>query len=167
MTTARPTRGNGQAPQWRLLGRAAVLAFLTGVATGCYSYLPLPASPATGTEVKLDISDQGRVALGESLGPSVRFIEGRLQAASDTGYVMNVSSVGYVNGTENKWSGERVVVRPAYVSAAKERRLSKGKTWFGIAVGVGAALAYILTRSIFASGSPDPEPPPVTNPNNS
>ena len=70
-----------------------------------------------------------------------------------------------MNGTANKWSGERVVVQPSFVNVARERRLSKKKTWFAIAVGAGAALAYILTRSVFATGSPDPEVPPVGNPN--
>ena len=45
--------------------------------------------------------------------------------------------------------------------------LTKGKTWLAITVGAGATLAWILTRKVFGSGSPEAEVPPSGNPNNS
>jgi hypothetical protein len=145
--------------------RAAALALAAGVATGCYSHVSLPSPAPVGREIQLDINDRGRVALGDSLGPSVRFVDGRLASVSESTYVLNVSSVGYVNGTENKWSGERLAVRSSLVGSVREKRLDRGRTFLTIGAAVVATVAFIVTRSLAGSGSPTVDGPAAGNSN--
>jgi hypothetical protein len=147
----------------RAVARGSVLAFLVGVSTGCYTNAPLANPAPAGTVVVLDVNDRGRVALGESLGPSVAQIEGQLQSRSDSAYVVNVSSVEYLGGNRHKWSGEPVTIRADLVGRAAERRLSRSKTTATVVAIAGAVLAFIITRSIFSSGTPGLEP---TDPGN-
>jgi hypothetical protein len=137
-----------------------VLAFLAGISTGCYSYIPIQTSAARpGMQVSLDVSDRGRVSLADSLGPSVDRIEGSVQQRTDSGYVLSVSAVEYVNGNRTKWSGEPLSVRDEQVGVARERRFSKMRTALTVAVAVGALLAVVLTRDLFGTGTTEREPP--------
>lgn len=150
---------------WRVR-RACLLAFLAGVASGCYSYAPVqPLSVQPGMEVRLDVNDSGRVALASGLGPSLSRIEGSVRAMTDTSYLLSVSSVEYINGDRQKWSGEPLSVRTGFVRQADERRFSKVRTAVTVVVGVGALLAFALTRDLLGSGTvtrdpPDPGPGP-------
>src|ERR1041385_686073 len=60
----RPSRGSVK----RFAG-GCLLVFLMGFASGCYTYAPMPAAPAPGTEVVVGLNDQGRVSLGQRVGP--------------------------------------------------------------------------------------------------
>jgi len=109
-TAARPVT----VPLKRFVG-GCLLAFLMGVTTGCYTYTSIPAAaPAPGTDVLVGLNDQGRLTLGQSVGPAAQQIEGTVQSQSDSAYVLSVSSVSYFNGGINKWSGE-----PLTISAGK------------------------------------------------
>ena len=160
-TTTAPVRtphGRARRAHATAIARASVLAFTMGIATACYANVPLASAPTAGTPVVLQVNDRGRLALAESMGPSVGEIEGVLTARSDSAYVVNVASVAYLNGNRTKWSGESVTVRADLVNRAAERRLSRSRTTLAVLVGVGAALAFIVTRSIFGSGTPEGEP---------
>lgn len=144
---------------WRVR-RACVLAFLAGVSSGCYRYVPVqPVDTRAGMEVRLDVNDSGRVALAAGLGPSVSRIEGSVRASPDTSYLLSVSAVEFVSGERQKWSGEPLSVRIGLVRKADERRFSKVRTTVAIVVGVGALLAFALSRDLMGSGSIGREPP--------
>jgi hypothetical protein len=119
-------------------------------------------SPAPGTELSLGLNDQGRVGLGRSVGPSAQIIEGKLTSKSDSAYEIAVTSVRYFNGGTNRWSGEPLTVGTAFVQEARQRRFSPAKTALAVGVAAGVVLSFILTRSLFASSSPDRDP--VTGP---
>lgn len=155
--------GRGEQPRHapvsaaRLAG-AFLLVFLLGFSSGCYTFIPLASSPSPGARLVLGLNDQGRVTLGQSVGPSAQQIEGTLETKNDTAYVISVNSVSYFNGGTNVWSGENLTVPTSVVQDAKERRFSPSKTALAVGVGVAAVLSFILTRSLFGSSSPDKTP---------
>jgi hypothetical protein len=146
----------------RRLAGAFLLVFLLGFTSGCYTFTPAAPAPEPGTEMVLGLNDQGRVSLGQSVGPSAQTIEGRLSAKNDSAYVIAVRSVRYFNGGTNIWSGEPLSVGTSMVQEARVRRFSAGRTALVVAAAAGGVLAFILSRSIFGSSSPDKDsnPPP-------
>ena len=142
--------------------RIALVASVASLA-GCYTMQPAIGAPELGTAVAFDINDTGRVALGGSMGPEIAQVEGRLVQREATDYVLSVSSVRLLRGGEQVWRGERVRIKPEYVSSSYEKRFSKGRTVAISAIGVGAA-AYLVTRSLLGAGSVDnSNTPPDTN----
>ena len=136
--------------------------FITGAAcatllTGCYVLQPVAgAAPADGTAMAFDVTDVGRVALGGAMGPSIAQIEGRLVRRESDEYVVSVSSVRYLSGGTQGWSGESVRLKPEYIATTYQRRLSKSRTAAMSALALGA-VAFIVTRSV--NGSGDAESP--------
>lgn len=137
-----------------------LLAFLMGVATGCYTYAPMPAAPPPGTEVVVGLNDQGRVTLGQSVGPAAQIIEGKLRERTDSAYVVSVSSVSYFNGGSNKWSGEPLTIGRTLVTDIKERQFSRSRTFAVTAAATAALLAFVFSRSLFANSTPERQPNP-------
>jgi hypothetical protein len=129
---------------------------------GCYASMPVNGTPAAGTTVVLDLNDRGRVALGEQVGPSARTIEGQVGSASDSTYSLRVSSVSYLNGQSNRWSGEPLTVPANLVSRATQRTFSRGRTTL-LGVAAAAALAILIKSTNLlgnASGGGDVGRPP-------
>lgn len=141
--------------------RAAVAAaLLLPTATGCYSYRPVwNGAPAAGSEVSLALTDHGRVALSDRLGPGARTITGRIASVADSVYTINVSRVAYIEGRTAKWSNEPVNVSKIDVGGFAERRLSKSRSWLaaGLATGV-VALATLIVIKGTAGPNPDTRP---------
>ncbi len=140
---------------------ALVLAGVSPLA-GCYTTRPVMTAPAPGTTVLLDVNDIGRVQLGDRLGPSVSRIEGIVQSRSDTSYVLQISSVQYLNGQTNKWSNEPFIVPASLVSSAQVREFSRSRTT-AVGVGIIAALVAVFAKTNFfglGGGTSDPIPPP-------
>lgn len=136
---------------WR--GWTALL--LTGVAslTGCYTTRPVTGAVAPGTEVVLQLSDRGRSVLGDSIGPSADQIRGTIEAARDSSYVLRVSSVQYLNGQSNRWTGEPLTVRMDLVNRTQQRQFSRSRTW-GLGLGIAAAiLAVALSTDLLGDAS--------------
>jgi len=117
-----------------------------GVATmACYSLQPSPvAVPAPGTRVALAINDAGRVALGGSMGPELRQVEGNLQSKDGDDYVVSVAGVELLQGGYQTWAGETVRINASYVSAVYLKKFSAAKT--ALVLG-GAAAAAVLVSS--------------------
>jgi hypothetical protein len=140
---------------------ALVLAVVSPLA-GCYTTRPVTTAPEPGTTVLLDLNDLARVQLGDRLGPSVSRIEGMIQSKSDTSYVLQISSVQYLNGQANKWSNEPFTVPASLVSSAQIRAFSRSRTT-AVGVGIVAALAAVFAKTNFfglGGGSKDPIPTP-------
>ena len=149
----------------RRVGRAWAALLLTASSTlgGCYTNLPVAGVPAPGSTLVLDLTDRGRVALSDSVGPSANRIEGVAAAGgSDSSYALRVSSVQFLNGQTNRWNGEPLNVRADLVGRAQERRFSRGRTYGLAALVVAAIVTVIVTTDLFVAGDaiPDPGTPP-------
>lgn len=141
-----------------VLWRAMLLSFCLGVTNGCYSYVPVASTPAPGSVLSLQLNDSGRVALGRTLGPTVDKIEGAVESASDSSYVLKMQSVTFFNGQTSNWTGESVAVGKQYVSNTSRRVFSNSRTTLAVLGGVGAVIAFIATRAVIGSGTPDSDP---------
>jgi hypothetical protein len=162
-TAARPASAPGRA---RRAGAAFLLLLVLQPAlAACYTTVPVEPATAPGSTLVLDLNDRGRVALGDSIGPSAARIEGVLATRSESSYVLRVSSVQYLNGQSNRWSGEPLSVPATLVDRARERRYSRART-YGLAAGVLAAVvAVVVSTDLFGSNGigRSPNPPPGQN----
>jgi len=130
----------------------ALLAAGTHFLAGCYTTVPVASAPAPGSNVVLDVTDAGRVALAERLGPGVTRIEGQVTDATAEDYGIRITAVSQIDAGRTRWSGEPVRLRREYVVRSQERKLSRGRTALAIgAAAIGLAL-IALTRSLVGSG---------------
>lgn len=134
-------------------GRVAVLACGAAIVAGCYVYTPAPVTPAAGTHLLLELTDRGRVGLGDSVGPAAVTIEGTAMSSSDSAYSIRVLKVGYLNGQSNNWTGEPLLVERSFISTAKEQKFSRGRTWFTAAAVTAATIAFVASRGLLGFGS--------------
>jgi hypothetical protein len=89
---------------------------------------------------------------------------GTLQSRNDSAFVLSVNSVSYLNGQSNRWSGEPLIVQTSLVQDAKQRQFSRGRTALAVALTGAGLVAFVLSKGLFSSRSPDsetPPPPPV------
>ena len=133
----------------RLLG-AALLSASLGVSAGCYSSRPIMSAPEPGGIAVVTLNDRGRAALSDAVGANAERVEGSVVTRTDSSFTLAIRSVAYFGGTTNSWRGEQVTVPVAGVRGMTERRLSKGRTYLAIGVGVAALVAFIVTRSVLA-----------------
>src|ERR1043165_3744164 len=130
-----------------------------GASTGCYTMEPTSvAVPAPGTRVAFAMNDVGRVALGGSMGPELRRVEGSFQSKDGDDYVVNVAGVQLLAGGFQTWAGETVRINSSYVSAIYEEKFSKGKTVLAVG-GTAAAVALLSTRAGRSFLDPRDDPP--------
>jgi len=139
----------------RRLAVVLVVGFGVSVATGCYSYQPLTTpEPATGTPVSLVLSDQGRVAVADSIGSGILRVQGTVVRAMDDTWVLSVSDVQGIDGRVTKWTGETVGVQRGYVAVPYERRFSRGKTAVLVSSLTAGVAIFIATRHLLGISLP-------------
>lgn len=132
---------------------------------GCYSYVPVESQgPApVGQMVELQITDRGRVGLGERLGAGVRDVTGRVVGNADSDIVLSIDRITTIAGTPNLWRGDTARIGRDYVGSMSLRKISAGKTTAVVAV-VAAAVYVLVNRTLAGSGDGSEdgtEPPPV------
>ena len=158
--------GRGDSPRPALAPRVSswkgfLLAFLTGVASGCYVYVPVQGTPVQGQYVGLDLNDRGRVGLGESLGPAATRIEGTVVLSSDSAYQVSVKKVAYLNGQNNPWTGESLLIKKDFVRDVQGRSVSRSRSFL---LGAAALIVtgLVVSRGLKGGGNipVDPPPPP-------
>ena len=136
------------------LARAGVLAGALGVNTACYTTRPLLGLPDVGTQVVAVVNDRGRVAMSDSLGPSVDQVEGTaVDRRGDSSVVLSLSRVRYINGDESRWNGERLRFDVSSLRGFQERRFSRARTTGLVALTAGALVAFIVTRQLVSGGN--------------
>lgn len=143
------------------LGALAVVAV-----DGCYTYSAAPAAPSPGTHLVLDLTDRGRVELGDSVGPGASSIEGTSVMSTDSAYSLRVTKVSYLNGQSNNWTGEALLVPRSLITNAREQRFSRSRTWVAAAAVGGGLIAFIASRGLLGFGSgggTGSNPPPNQN----
>ena len=136
------------------------------VLSACYKYVPVESTTVpVGETVAFEITDRGRVGLGDRLGSGVREIQGQLVRPDGDELIINVFRVIQLNGTSSQWSGETVRLDRDYVGRVKARELSKSRTWL-LAAGVTATVVWVITSrtlsGLFNDEEPPIEPPPPT-----
>ena len=159
---ATASRGSATLPRYARHRRltAIVLAWVLGVNTGCYTYGPVVSTaPKPGDVVAIEISDQGRVRLGEQLGAGVTRVEGTLRGFDGSEYLLAVSRVSYLGNSPSRWGGERVRLTTDAVARVQERRFSKGRTLLAVGVAVVGLGAFIVSRGLLGFGNEAPDPP--------
>jgi hypothetical protein len=120
----------------------------------CYSYTPLQTlPPPVGTQVALELSDQGRVDAAPQVGPYVARVEGALAQATDVTYVVQVSNVFDLLGRRTKWAGEAVPLPRSAVATTLEKRFSRPRTFVTIAGFAAAFVALVASRNLLGFGS--------------
>jgi hypothetical protein len=144
----RGTQGSALAPGRAWRGWTALLLAGLSPLAGCYTTHPLMSAPTPGTTVVLNLTDRARVQLGDQIGPSASRVAGVVQVQNDTAFVLHVSSVQYLNGKSNQWSGEPLTVPTALVSEARVRKFSRARTT-AIGVGIAAAIITLFAKTNF------------------
>ena len=141
--------------RFRLIGVASLGVLLAG----CYSLQPVRGvDPEVGSRIAIDVNDVGRVGLGQSIGPEIAQVEGKLIEKDTASYLMALSSVRMLRGEEQPWTGEQVRVKKEYFGPTYQRRFSKGRS---IALGVasvGGFVLFLASRSLFGIGTDDGGP---------
>jgi hypothetical protein len=143
----------------------SVLSCLVGLLfTACYQFVPSSRTVfPVGAPVAFELNDVGRVDLGRQIGQEVKEITGDVRSQDATGYTVSVHSLVYLNGKEDQWVGEAVVVKPEFVKSMLERRFSSGRTAAAVLAGAGLVGGVFLANNLNGSGDKtpgDPKPPP-------
>jgi hypothetical protein len=129
------------------------LLALTAAQTGCYIYAaPTTAAPTAGSRLAFTLTDRGRAALANQLGPGVLRLEGALIENSGDSYVISVESVRNIDRGSSKWSGERVTLQRDDVASVFERKFSKRRTIITVASVTAGITAFILSRNLLGLG---------------
>jgi hypothetical protein len=151
-------RSNGTA--LRGIFRASLLGLFTGFSAGCYTTVPVSSPPQPGQVLVMDLNDQGRVALGPSVGASVSRIEGTLDARTDSAYTVKVASVVYSNGSNNRWTNEPLTIRSDLVRDMREKKFSRSRSGLLAAGVAGLVVGFMASRDLLGLGTPDKDKGP-------
>jgi hypothetical protein len=135
------------------------------VASACYKSVPLETStPPVGQTVSFIISDQGRVGLGDRMGPGITRIEGRMLGTEGDQYVVSVFRTAALGGSTSVWSGEEMRLDRNFVSRLEGRELSKSRTWLAAGAATSVVVAFIVTRGMSGLFNGDDHNPPEPDP---
>ncbi len=145
---------------WSVNGRLVMIVLVAASLSGCYVYSAAPTTPVPGMHLALDQNDRGRVGLGDSIGAAVQTVEGTSVTTADSVYGLRVSKISYLNGQANNWSGELLVIPRMFVTNARQRKLSKSRSWLAGSAVAAAIAAFIASRDILGFGSSPKEDGP-------
>jgi hypothetical protein len=123
-----------------------LVAYYSLLTAGCYAYRPLPGpAPAVGSQVELELSDEGSRALAGEVGPGTERLRGTVIRADSALVELAVQAVQNTKGEPTDWNGEPVRIPRQYLDRIQERRLSVGGTGIlGGAIAAGLIAAYEL-----------------------
>jgi hypothetical protein len=141
----------------------AVLLGTVQLCTACYQYVPVQTAPV-GSQVGLEINDDGRVALRDQLGPGVVRLNGLVSAVESNALVMNTATVTQIDGRPIPMGDVSVRINQGHIQRIVERRLSRSRTSLFVGGAVAIAAAFLLSGGIGGRGpSPDPPGEPPVN----
>jgi hypothetical protein len=156
MITLDPTiRENGRAHRTggissRARRACVAIALLLPHTTGCFHYVPAaPATLPAGAEVSVGVTDGGRTALAETVGPDVLRIAGTVVESTDMALVLSVQSVAFAQlPVPAQWAGERVEISRDLLSDVRQRRISTTRTavMAGIVTAAAVAVSFLGLR---------------------
>ncbi|CAN5613201.1 hypothetical protein BH23GEM9_BH23GEM9_34290 [soil metagenome] len=132
--------------------RNAVLPLIFCVLFGaCYSRQPLEsAAPAPSTRIVATLTDEGTVAMGNSLGPGASEIEGVVSTATDTIWTLHMVRVMHHDGRSVPWSRESVSIPRNVMRNPTVVVLDKRRSW--MVAGAAVAGTILLARAFNVFG---------------
>lgn len=128
----------------------------------CYSYVAIDSQAPTlpsGRYVEMQITDRGRVGLGERFGPGIRQINGTIVGQQNNELVLSVDRITNIDGEMGRWSGDTTRIERDFIGSMTERRMSASKTAL-LAATAGAAI-YLTAASGLLGGGKDPGDEPA------
>ena len=137
---------------------AILVAALHLLCTACFAYTPVQTMPQPGAQVALEVTDEGRVALSEKIGPGVVRLEGTLAGVDGEALLVDASAVRQVRGYISDLGGVRVTLPRQFVTRVDERRLSRSRTLLVVG-GVVAIVAGFFAAKISGRSTPGDEEP--------
>lgn len=128
------------------------------VSTACFAYVPVRSTPEAGARVALEVTDEGRVALNEKIGPGVVRLEGTLAGVEGNDLLVDATAVRQVRGYISDLGGVRVRLPQRYVTRIDERRLSRPRTLILVGGVVAVIAGFFAAKISGKSTPPDQEP---------
>jgi hypothetical protein len=141
--------------------------FLGLVLMACYQYVPSPAQPATGDEVRFTLSNEATVSLAPVLGPRTTALTGRILSDGPSEFALAVDRTFKDDGVAVVWGRDRVSIPRGAITRTERRVLDRTRTLIatgGVVLGA-TVTALILSKyrsnaSSSNGGVPPPPPPP-------
>jgi hypothetical protein len=155
------------------MNRRLAALVLPVFAGGCYRYSAIePTAAVPDSEVRLNLTPAGSLALVSTLGVSTAAAEGRIVRLTDNGYVLAVSSTlkrtdeNPESMTRTVWAGDSVSIPRSAVASVEQRSLDRRRTTVAASVAtiLGVLAAKIIVHGIGSSGSESGTGPPVVTP---
>ena len=133
--------------------------------TACYSYVPVRSAPSPGSQVALEVTDEGRVALNDKIGPGVVRLEGTLAGVEGDELLVDASAVRQVRGYISELGGVRVRLPQRHITRIDERRFSRRRTLMVIGGIAATVAAFFITKGLTGRSTPPEDPDPGGGPN--
>jgi hypothetical protein len=142
-------------------------------AGACYRYSAIePTAAVPASEVRLNLTPAGSLALVSTLGVATAAAEGRIVRLTDDAYVLAVSSTlkradeNPESMTRTVWAGESVSIPKSAVAGVEQRSLDRRRTTIAASVAtvLGVLAARIIVHGVGSSGSESGTGPPVVTP---
>ena len=152
--------------------RLAALA-LPVIAGGCYRYSAVePTAAVPASEVRLNLTHAGSLALVSTLGASTAAAEGRIVRVTESAYVLAMSSTlkrtdeSPESMTRTVWAGDSVSIPRSAVASVEQRSLDGRRTAVAASVAtvLGVLAAKLIVHGIGSSGSESGTGTPVVTP---
>jgi hypothetical protein len=119
------------------------------VVTSCYDYRPLaPAVVPAGEDVRLDLTDQGRINVAPMAGAGVDRVDGTVEQMADSSLVLRVAAVRR-RGIDESWMGERLRIARQDVEMMSVKQFSPWRT-----AGIVGAVALAATTVVVGGEAP-------------
>lgn len=146
-------RVRGSRRPWRRTAALVGIALFVTQTAACYTYEPVyTGTPSAGDRMAFVITDQGRVALSDQVGPGITRVMGRVTSTQGDDYVVAVDEIESIAHGTSHWTGERITLRKDYVAGVQTRTLDRGRTTVAAAVAAGALAALIAVASLTGFG---------------
>jgi hypothetical protein len=141
---------------WRR--QVAVVVGVLHLCTACYSYVPVRSAPRPGSQVALEVTDEGRVALNDKIGPGVVRLEGTLAGVEGDDLLVDASAATQLRGYISELGGLRVRLPQRHITRIDQRQFSRSRTAMVVG-GVVAIVAVFFATKISGRSTPaDDEP---------
>jgi hypothetical protein len=145
----------------RRYGRQAIWMVATlSLLQACYSYARVdsPAATPSGRYVELQITDRGRVGLGERFGEGVRQISGTVVAQQANNLMLSVDRINNIDGAMDRWAGDTTQIDRDFIGSMTERRFSASRTAL-LVISAGGAIYVTMATGLLGSGRDRAEEP--------
>lgn len=145
----------------RITGSAAILLFANLLA--CTEYVPVRGTldVEAAPEVRVDLSDQGRVNVTPRIGPRANRVEGVLESMNDSSLTLSLRKVRREGGIEDSYQDIRLTLSSRDYDAVEKGRISRPRSLL-LAGGLIVSAFLIARGAGDLSGGKTGGPPPPT-----